>query len=73
MLAQLQQDTDGIFPQVITAVHDNIAIPPTKYSKTDYYILGKTWEWGERPNQFAIESMAEMDALLKDAQELFKR
>ena len=28
---------------------------------------------GERPNQFAIESMAEMDALLQNAQELFKR
>lgn len=73
VLAQLQQDTDGIFPQVITAVHDKVAIPPTKHSKTDYYILGKTWEWGERPHQFAIESIAEMDALLQDAQELFKR
>ena len=33
VLAQLKQDSDGIFPQVITAVHDSVAIPQTKHSK----------------------------------------
>ena len=73
VVAQLQQDPDGIFPQVITAVHDSVAIKPTELTQTDYYILGKTWDWGKRPNQFAIESITEIDALIQDASVLFKR
>jgi hypothetical protein len=73
VVAQLQQDPDGIFPQVITAVHDSIAITPTELIQTDYYILGKIWDWGKRPNQFAIESITEIDALIQDASVLFKR
>jgi glutamine synthetase adenylyltransferase len=73
VVAQLQKAADGIFPQVITAVHDSVTIAASDQTQTDFYILGKTWDWGERPNQFAIESITDIDAVLQDAQVLFKR
>ena len=73
VVAQLQKAADGIFPQVITAVHDSVTIATSDQTQTDFYILGKTWDWGERPNQFAIESITDIDAVLQDAQVLFKR
>ena len=73
VVAQLKQESDGIFPQVITAVHDSVAIAQTKQKKTDFYILGKTWDWGNRPNQVSIQSITEIESILQNAQVLFKR
>lgn len=58
--------------EVISTVADSVRIP--KFDEAldqTHYLLGKTWNWGDSENTRGIESIDELNELLKGAQLLY--
>ena len=72
VVAQLQR-TAEMAAQMITTVKDSVEIPKTDLP-IKYYIIGKTWSWGEAlPAYVFINSTSDLDKLTAGKKRLFKR
>jgi zinc protease len=72
-IARLQHSGDSA-AAVISTVSDSVSIPAsTEPAAVQYYLLGKTWEWGNSPNYNIIESIDTIQASLDDAELLYQK
>ena len=71
-VSQLTQN-DSSAAAVITTLSDSVQITDSENLPVEYYIIGKTWNWGEVPEHRYLASTAELEPLLKDAELRFNR
>lgn len=65
---------EGMAAQVISAVSDTVTIADGHGDKpVEHYVLGKTWNWGDKSTYTAVESLDEMAGQLQDAELLYSQ
>jgi zinc protease len=71
VVSQLAQNAASS-AQVITTLSDTVQIAGTAALPVEHYILGKTWDWGQTPEQTYLQAQTDLDPVLKDAELLFR-
>jgi len=72
VLARLREAGD-VAAQVVTTVADSAKIPADLDLPVQYYVLGKTWDWGESDRYQFIASLSELSDSLENADLIYEK